>query len=343
MIEWLVAADDRTGSLEVAAEFANIFGPTTVRSDVSGSDRWQVVDLASRHLDRDAAISRATAIGGVSATFSAHKIDSMLRGNWADELVARSTAANQRVLLIPSWPVLGRTCRSGRVFVDDVDVGRPADHIRKAGSLKISEINSPSGIERWSLSSNDIGVCNARTTDELIAVARVAAHVMSSNDVLLAGPSGAIGAVVQAMSPATTVATATMSLPVLVACGSMDGRAREQIELLRTHAGSDVEVVATPHRTVSTEHISSVAQDLVAQVNDWLARHSATGTLVIVGGDTAASLMGLGPWVVGGYMAAGMPWCTLPDAPDLLVVTKAGNFGSANALVELIHGSDSGS
>ena len=56
------------------------------------NERVVVVDLGSRHLSEDEARARAAAVEGVPARRRAHKIDSALRGNWAHEVAARLAA-----------------------------------------------------------------------------------------------------------------------------------------------------------------------------------------------------------------------------------------------------------
>ena len=121
-MDLLVAADDRTGAFEAAAALADQgVGPVPVTAwpEVTTDSPFAVVDLACRHLSPGEAAERAA--GLVSATFRVHKTDSTLRGNWSDELVARSI--DQPVLLVPALPSLGRTCAGGIVL----ESGRPVN------------------------------------------------------------------------------------------------------------------------------------------------------------------------------------------------------------------------
>jgi len=61
-------------------------------------------------------------------------------------------------------------------------------------------------------------------------------------------------------------------------------------------------------------------------------------TVVLIGGDTAAAVLGADPRRVGGTVAPGMPWSRDRRGGGPLVVTKAGGFGGQNALVELFNG-----
>ena len=63
-------------------------------------------------------------------------------------------------------------------------------------------------------------------------------------------------------------------------------------------------------------------------------------TLVIIGGETAAVLLGDEPRLVAGYAAPGMPWSLDQAGGGPIVITKAGSFGGPDALVHLLGGHD---
>ena len=81
----------------------------------------------------------------------------------------------------------------------------------------------------------------------------------------------------------------------------------------------------------------AVAEQLAATAAD-LAATAAVGTLVVLGGDTAAAVLGPAPLLVGGTLAAGTPWARRPDGTGPLVVTRAGSFGTRSSLAELVWG-----
>ncbi|CAN0492439.1 unnamed protein product, partial [Phaeothamnion confervicola] len=115
---WLIAADDRTGALEVAGACARDGAPVAVVAGISNHVRVPgVVDLATRHLSASTAAERARTVDRVDvASVHAHKIDSTLRGNWAAEIAARHGASGRPVLVVPALPALGRICRDGTVL-----------------------------------------------------------------------------------------------------------------------------------------------------------------------------------------------------------------------------------
>jgi uncharacterized protein YgbK (DUF1537 family) len=99
-------------------------------------------------------------------------------------------------------------------------------------------------------------------------------------------------------------------------------------------------VVASPSAKVqplAPAAAEQMAEDLAATARA-LADAAPVGTLVVVGGDTAAAVLGAAPLLVGGTLAAGTPWARRPGGDGPLVVTRAGSFGTRSALAELVWG-----
>ena len=86
---------------------------------------------------------------------------------------------------------------------------------------------------------------------------------------------------------------------------------------------------------VTDADAARVAADLATAAHDVMATRPC-GVLVIVGGDTAAAVLGDEPLVVGGTLAPGVPWSRRADGSGPLVVTKAGGFGHRDTLVDLL-------
>ncbi|MEO5898640.1 MAG: four-carbon acid sugar kinase family protein [Ilumatobacteraceae bacterium] len=359
MLEWLVVADDRTGALEVAGELAASLGPVPVAvRDLSGghSYRAMVVDLESRHLAphhaADLAAQHATA---VPARRHGHKIDSLLRGNWAHELVAVQRATGQRVLVVPAFPAVGRTCRGGVVHVEgepstaaDVRAGVPsaraAEHLAAAGAADVVELGRAADVATWTTS---FAVCDAVTDADLIAIG---VTWSAMENVCFAGTAGSIAAAAAAAARSAHVsrsvewppmrASIEIVAPVLVVCGSRHPTALAQLDALaaRDIRSRDVEVLQSPVPTglrISGSDAERVAVALGAATRQRLAA-GGIGTVVIIGGDTAAAVLGDTRMLVGGTVAPGMPWSRRADGSGPLVVTKAGGFGHPTTLVELL-------
>jgi uncharacterized protein YgbK (DUF1537 family) len=349
MLEWLIVADDRTGALEVAGEVAAWLGPVTVTvgRPAPGVDA-AVVDIGARHVTPAAAAERAVAATATPARHAAHKIDSLLRGNWAHELVAVQRAFGGRVLLVPALPRMGRVCRGGVVHVGGVPVGgpdarrassspRPADHLEAAGAADVAELATAAAARKWAADGGTFAVCDASSDDDLAAIA----DAWRGTDVRFAGTAGSIAAAVAAT--AARCADRRPVVPagdVLVVCGSLHPTARTQLDAVRARCDPAVTVVASPEPdgpSIAAACAERVAAELGATARELLAA-GTFGVLVVVGGDTAAAVLGDDPLVAGGTFAPGVPWSRRVDGDGPLVLTKAGGFGQATTLVDLLAG-----
>jgi uncharacterized protein YgbK (DUF1537 family) len=351
MLEWLVLADDRTGALEVAGEVTPWLGPVTVTVRAAPTDAGvAVVDLGSRHTAPSSAAARASGLGTTPARRRLHKMDSTLRGNWAHELVAVHRASGDRVLVVPAFPRLGRTCQDGVVHVDGSPVGasdarhaidspRVAAHLTGAGATDVVELAGTAALQTWVARGGAFAVCDASNDDDLRSIGEVwqtAAHVR------FAGTAGSIAAAVAA-TVGTPAQRADIALEghVLVVCGSLHPVARAQLDTLRAdERGHDVTVLSSPQPdrgSVAAHDAERVAAELGAAARELLAS-GRFDVLIVLGGDTAAAVLGDDPVVVGGTLTAGVPWSRRGDGSGPLLVTKAGGFGGPSTLVELLSG-----
>jgi uncharacterized protein YgbK (DUF1537 family) len=94
---------------------------------------------------------------------------------------------------------------------------------------------------------------------------------------------------------------------------------------------------ATRDRSVPADAALAMAEQLGATARE-LAAAAAVGTMVVVGGDTAAAVLGPEPLLVGGTLATGTPWARRLDGDGPMVVTRAGSFGTRSSLAELVWG-----
>lgn len=392
-LDLLIGADDRTGALEAAGAAAAALGRQVsvhVRT-ASGNDPGTprglagpvvTVDLGSRHLTADAARERALGLDRIPSRRHLHKIDSTLRGRWADELLARSASGQRPVLIVPALPALGRVCVDGVVQIDGrpVDEGsagrdvvappassRPDALLRLAGADEILGLPDVAAVVEWSERPHGIAIADARTDAEL------AAHVAAwweRPDVLLAGTSAvalAASTLLSARHPGrgapgtTAVVSEQATTPprvspgrVLLVVGSAHPMALVQTERLVQRgcrwitpddritgpvgARLPVLIAATdrPSGPIPAESAARHARRLA----DAAARSCEEldpEVIVVIGGDTAAAVLGDGPVQVGGVLAPGTPWAR-QSGTGRLMVTRAGGFGGPDALVELVWG-----
>ncbi len=66
-----------------------------------------------------------------------------------------------------------------------------------------------------------------------------------------------------------------------------------------------------------------------------LRRRVPLGALVVIGGDTAAAVLGSADVTVQGSVDPGTAWGTV-EGLDVPIVTRSGGFGSDHSLVELL-------
>ncbi len=224
MTRLFVTADDRTGALETAGMCADagcgeaVAGSTAALAGIGPAELLGygtvVVDVGSRHLAPSvAAVRAALTTGLVTSERLAYKIDSTLRGNWAVELVATRSGSGQRILLVPAFPDVGRTCVDGVVLehgqpvaaghagtdlLAPIQSSRPADHLALAGAPMVAYCADSVATEAWLRGSGEpFAVCDATTHDDLDSIGRMWAAF--GPDVLLAGTAAAIAAGARAL------------------------------------------------------------------------------------------------------------------------------------------------
>ena len=96
-------------------------------------------------------------------------------------------------------------------------------------------------------------------------------------------------------------------------------------------ARPDIDVLIAP--TADGELRADVSLALADEAN---GRLDGVTTLVIIGGDTAAALLGDAPRRVHGTVLPGLPWSLDEHDGGPVVVTKAGGFGDEHTLVRLL-------
>lgn len=134
MVKLIVIADDFTGALDTAVQFASEGANTKVvvdsdyqLSQINEDVEVLVINAESRHLSSDEAylvvhriVEQAVDLG-IPNIFK--KTDSALRGNIGSELTAVADASRKSVLhFIPAFPQMRRTTKNGIHFIDGIPV-----------------------------------------------------------------------------------------------------------------------------------------------------------------------------------------------------------------------------
>ncbi|MEI8238477.1 MAG: four-carbon acid sugar kinase family protein [Actinomycetota bacterium] len=335
--DFVVPADDRTGAFEMASEMACADAPVCVvvgvgacEGDAERRRGGVVIDIDTRSRPGAQAAARAAAVEALSAKWSAHKIDSMLRGQWRAEIRERMRVGGRRALVVPAWPEMGRTCVEGVVHIDGRAYASVRQQVPDARLLR-----NMSDLSHWLAHGNHIAVCDVRDSTMLLEVADAVAD--ADPEVLVVGPAGALGAVGRRrLGLGPPAARPAPTWPALVVCGSASDVAHEQLARLAS-LHPRVEIVAD--LPASGNLVPAVSHMVAARAATRL-EHTEFHTVVVIGGATAAALLGDQPRLVGGTVLPGLPWSRTVRGDGPLVVTKAGAFGHRDTLVELFSGAE---
>jgi uncharacterized protein YgbK (DUF1537 family) len=331
-----VTADDRTGALEIGGVMANSTFPVPV-GPLASDELCAVVDIGSRHLSPTAAADALTRAHRQAADLRCHKMDSGLRGNWPYEVQALNQLGH-RVAVVPSFPDAGRRCRDGVVYIQGVPVLESpfaSDPLTAPVSSRPMDI-----LEATSCHRGDVVVWDADNNDEL----RAAISRCRTENRVLVGPTGAIGAYGATVFPGLRPARFKIVPPVLIICGSLNPVSRGQLDQLHCPRFGvaddfddmidelDLAIVQTPlpDGPISGAAAVATAKQVAERARQWLLK---AGTLLVIGGDTAAAIVGDETLEVLGTVATGIP---IARFGERLLVTKGGGIGTTMTLAELL-------
>jgi uncharacterized protein YgbK (DUF1537 family) len=372
----VIVADDLTGAADSAALMTRLGRTSIVLDAEGEwpMDDVLAVDTDSRHCDPEVATERVAAVTRRAAGLGAQvvkKIDSTLRGNVAAELRAMTDVlaeSGERALLVvaPAFPATSRTTVGGVVHVDgerlsahgsDGDVAGLLERggIR-TGHLGAEALGAPEVLaERFEEAHQlvDAVVVDSESDHDLATV--VAASRRAAVPVLLVGSGGLTRPLAGPAAP--SYEPEVVRAPVLVVVGSYASASRTQrqrlvdsgltpvllhgdpahsaTELRRELGRGDVVFSPDPEVPVDRSRAPQVADALAAAVTAVLG---SVGTLVATGGETARAVLtaaGVNRLEVAGEIEAGIVRGRVPEL-ELDVVTKAGAFGDADALVRCV-------
>ena len=334
---FFVTADDRTGALEIGGVLASRDRSIGVGPRANDPDQC-VVDIESRHSDASTATSRMVRAHENPAKFRAHKMDSGLRGNWTHESKAL-VELGFKVAIVPSYPSAGRRCEGGVVYIDDVpllDSPFGSDPLSAPCSSKPIEVLEANGCL-----SDEIEVWNANTDEEL----REAVLRCLQEDRVLVGPTGAIEMLGREIYSDNLGNPQTLRKPILIACGSVNTTSRLQIANLNvpqlaldspTGAFGSVATLSTPMTSerLTTQEAGAMARRFTNAINRF---KPFAASMIVIGGDTVASLLGNSTASVIGTIDTGIP---VSQLDSVLLATKGGGIGQPDTLKKLVESSD---
>jgi uncharacterized protein YgbK (DUF1537 family) len=365
-IHLAILADDLTGALDAGAPFARRgFGVEVWMEGVGERAPARVgvdvlaVNLGTRHVAprtagpwaaRAAAALRAA---GVNRFFK--KMDSTLRGPWAEELAAvRGVHPTGPVVVCPAFPAQGRTVRDGRVMLLGEACGELPAALRAVGG-RAASLPALGGLGRGAARAALRAACEpspqyivADASEDADLAALIAAARAERLDGLLCGAAGLAAAWAASLRPrARPAPIALPRLPrVLVVSGSQQAIARAQVAAVERAIRAQVLPpgtlsVLTPAATGPAERADP---RVAAALGDAAARQYGERPfegLVLTGGETATRVLralGARRLRLEDEWEAGVPLSRPLEgaAAGRLCVTKAGGFGDHQCLARLL-------
>jgi D-threonate/D-erythronate kinase len=351
-----IIADDLTGALDTAAPFAAAGGPLPVRWNPAAQGGSYALDTETRERS-DASCAWVDHLHGAALPFK--KIDSLLRGRTAEEIVACLEGGRFRSAIIaPAFPAQGRITRDGRQYWQAPDRSwQPvACDLLAAlrGRLPIAHAGSAAVI-----AGSGYVFCDAATDAALAAI--VDAGRRMAKDVLWCGSAGLARALA---GPAISQQAFVLKAPLLMLIGSHHAVAGAQHEAIAAQNPG----MRTPLRATGRAAIEAAVADVAAAIGrgasaalavdlpenspeaarQVLARTFALmaermprpGSLLVTGGETLYGLLqalGATSLLATGELMPGVPHARIAGGRwhDLSVVSKSGGFGAPDLLIRL--------
>lgn len=361
-----IVADDLTGACDAAVPFAA--GGLTAHVGLHWNDAppagWQAYAINTD--TRSSAGAEAAHRTGEAFALARQmqperiikKIDSLLRGNLAAEIIAARTAIEARLTLFaPAFPALGRRVRGGKVWVDGVS--EPIDIASRLKAMPCAAIPADAMEDFAARCARAAGegaeVLIPDTLDEK-QMQRLAEAAAPIEGLLWVGSGGLTKAIAESwgLMPAETFHRMVGGIvkPLLFCSGSDHAVTRAQLNSLRrradvvfAEAGADGYAAANAALLRGDNAVLNLgrahlnAEPMRAMVEQ--IRFDLCGGLLLTGGDTAIQVLeALGATSIRltAEVLPGIPQGQIQGgaADGLAVVTKSGAFGAPDALSRCI-------
>jgi uncharacterized protein YgbK (DUF1537 family) len=305
------------------------------------------------------------------------KIDSTLRGNVVAESLAALHASARRMLVVaPAFPAQGRTVSRGVVHVQGVPLAQtafardalsppplePLDHVfRSAMPHALVRVVPPHG--PFDLPGTDgrphVYVVDTTTDGDLRATAAALRPVLG--DCVFVGSAGIARAIAhEVLTDRPRPPRPAVTGPVLVVVGSRAEQSAQQVAALAGRA--DVALFEAPNGRLADDALLSDARPVVVlratkgpggpgEAGE-VARALAAATVRVLearpiravlatGGDTAIAILDalrIASLRVMGDVLPGIPYACIESRQRALwLVTKAGGFGAASTMDDLVN------
>ncbi len=356
-------ADDLTGALDTAAEFAGMIGPTDAfwhGAIPAALPANAALDSGTRELDANAATrvvsTLAPALTGAGVAFK--KVDSLMRGPMLAEIAACMRAgAWRQAVMAPAFPYQGRATRGGIQHVRDTQGHWFAVGGDLVTRLRDLGVQAQPGQPDTPLPTG-ISVFDAETDADLD---RIVALGRGAGAALWIGTGG----LAQALARGTPAPAGTdLPLPLLGLFGSGHAVTKGQLaacgaDWVRLRDGGPAEVRSVAARLRATGRLVASLELPDGFTRDQAAGHIATalhrlvegiprpGTLLVAGGETLRGLclcLGARSLAIQGRLEPGVPRSLLRGGAwdGVTVISKSGAFGPPTLLRDLLAHSATG-
>jgi D-threonate/D-erythronate kinase len=351
-----IVADDLTGALDAAAPFAAAGAPLPVRWDQAPQGGSYALDTETRERRADT-YRWVKHLHGAALAFK--KIDSLLRGRTAEELLACLDGGRFRSAIIaPAFPAQGRITRRGRQYWRAPDQSWQPVACDLLAALRERLPIAHAG-SAGAIGNSGHVFCDAQSEADLAAI--VEAGRRMGGPVLWCGSAGLARALAgQARAREAFVPKA----PLLMLIGSDHAVSRAQhaaiaalrpglVTPLRASEGAAIEaavaeVAAAIGRGAPSalavalpENSPEAAREVLAKAFALVAeRMPRPGCLLVTGGATLFGLLqalGAASLLATGELMPGVPHARIVGGRwhDLTAISKSGGFGAPDLLIRL--------
>ena len=343
----IIVADDLTGACDAAVPFTRAYEPVRVQID---TQPWEAAYVRastteSRHLSvADAEARVRTIVERLTPGCELFKkIDSVFRGNTIAEIAASLRHAHYDLaVIVPAYPVLGRTVREGILYIHDAAGDRTlpiAELLANAGCsltalpAHLSDEELKSTLRSCLSNSKPAVLCDTANQDDL---SRIVGAARSLDKRILWIGSGGLAHALAAELPPLKARSTTFSRagqPIFF-IGSPHPVTRAQVEYLQntTHLPTtDLLIPIMLSQTRADDIRRAVATRDPAQI----------GCLFMTGGDTAhfvCRALGIQALRLQSELAPGVPLAIAEGGrfDGVSVVLKSGGFGEPDLLCRLL-------
>ncbi|HET6182844.1 MAG TPA: four-carbon acid sugar kinase family protein [Acetobacteraceae bacterium] len=353
MIRFRILADDLTGALDSAAQFAPLAGAVPVFWGPPADLPWPAaVDAGTRELDSEeaAALTRFLVPVLEEADPAFKKLDSLLRGHPAAEIAA-CLSEFDHCIIATAFPAQGRITRDGRQFVAEgaewrlvgPDLRSELAERGVAARLRRPGEPAPDGVSLWDAASES-------ALDQVVAEGRCLA-----GRVLWCGTAG----LASALAGRVPVPAPALLPPILALIGSDHHVSVAQLSaawsFVRRISRGDAEEAAPIARRLARDNVAvavvvppgmgrpEAGHHIAACLGRLLGWLDPPATLLVSGGETLRAVcraLGAARLDVDGQVAPGVPASVMRGGrwDGVRVVSKSGAFGDPGLLARLLHG-----